>query len=401
MEHRKWKRWPLGACVVLAALLYEFQGHAQMAIPTEIHVGRAQILSLKQPIVKVSVAAQEIADVEVLSPTQILIFGKSIGTTNLILFDEAGQTSFFDVMVRQAIESKQVLLQVKVAEVETSALRELGINFSTIQHDSSVTFGGGSFAGKASPPTLQGGVGGGGGLPPGLPGVSLAESVAAAVVRFTPNNDAAAVIKALSDKGLVNTLAEPNMVVRSGEKGNFLAGGRFPIPVISTGGGGGLAAVTIQYEEFGVKLNVSPVVYEDGRISLAIDPAEVSSLDFANAVTISGFNIPAIRTRRVQTRVDLLENETLILAGLINQEDSRNISKFPLLGDIPILGALFRSNRFQKKETDLMIFITPKLVQPLAPGTEVAYPGKGEPTKEQLKEFRWIPLIPSAVNPPK
>lgn len=398
MGHRGKKKWLLWACAILAVLSNGSRGHAQMAIPTEIHVGKSQIISLKQPIAKVSVAAQEIADVEILSPTHLLIFGKSVGTTNLILFDEAGQTTFFDVAVRPAIESKQVLLQVKVAEVERSALKELGINFSSIQQSSSVNFGGGSFAGKASPPTLQGGgVAGGGGLPPGLPGVSLTESISAAIIRLTPNNDAAAVIKALSDRGLLTTLAEPNMVVRSGEKGSFHVGGRFPIP-ITTGTAG---TVSVTFEPFGVRLNFAPVVYEEGRISLAIDPAEVSALDFANAVTLSGFTIPAIRTREIRTVVDLQENETLILAGLINSEDSQSISKFPLLGDIPILGALFRSKRFEKKETDLMIFITPRLIQPLAAGTEVVYPGKGGPTKEELKEFRWIPLLPAAVNVPK
>lgn len=378
---------------------------AQTAIPTEIQVGKSQIISVKKPITKISVASADIADVDLMSPTQVVVFGKSAGSTNLILVDDLGQTTFFEVAVRPAIQSKQVLLQVKVAEVDRNGLKELGINFATLQKDGSILYGGASYGGKASPPAVSGSTGissAGVSAASGLPALTLAESVSAAIFRLTPNNATTAVVKALSDKGLLTTLAEPNMVVRSGEKGHFLAGGRFPIPVIQGGGGaGGVAAVTVQYEQFGVRLDMSPVVFDDGRISLLIDPAEVSSLDFANAVTISGFNIPAVQTREVHTTVDLLENETLILAGLISNEESRNISKIPLLGDIPILGALFRSTRFQKKETELMIFITPKIIQPLAAGTEPAYPGKEPPSQEELKEFRWMPLLPNAVNVPK
>lgn len=393
MKQRNRRGWWLGAWAMAAVICNGASSLAQTAVTTEVAVGKSQILTLKQPVAKVSLASQEIADVEVVTPTQLLLFGKAVGTTNLILFDSAGQPTFFDVVVRQAIESRQVLLQVKVAEVDRNALKELGVDFVTIQQDGSITSGGASYAGKVSPPAVIG----------GLPALTLADSVSAAIFRLTPRNSTAINIKALIDKGLLTTLAEPNMVVRSGEKGSFLAGGRFPIPVITGGGGGGggLSAVTIQYEEFGVKLNISPVAYEDGRISLAIDPAEVSSLDFANAVTISGFRIPAIQTRTIRTAVDLQENETLILAGLLSNEESRNISKFPILGDIPILGALFRSTRFQKKQTDLMIFITPKFVQPLAPETEVAYPGKGGPTNGQLKEFQWMPGVSDTINLPK
>jgi pilus assembly protein CpaC len=393
MNEQKWKKWVLGGCAMIAVLCTGMPARAQTAITTEVVVGKSQILTLKQPIAKVSLGAQEIADVEVLNPTHLLLFGKSVGTTNLILFDDAGQPTFFDVVVRQAIEPRQILLQVKVAEVDRSALKELGINFATIQNPKGpgVTAGGGSFSGGAS---SFGGTS-------VAPAVTLADSIAAAIVRSSSHNLSTVVIKALIDKGLLTTLAEPNMVVRSGEDGKFLAGGRFPIPVVTGGGTGGVTAVTIQYEEFGVKLNVSPVAYEDGRISLAIDPAEVSSLDFANAVTISGFSIPAIQTRTIHTVVDLHEDETLILAGLLSNEETRNISKFPILGDIPILGALFRSTRFQKKQTDLMIFITPKFVQPLAPETAVAYPGKGGPTNGQLKEFQWMPGVSDTVNLPK
>jgi Flp pilus assembly secretin CpaC len=404
MNEQNWKRWLPGLCAMIAVLCTGGVARAETAITTEVLVGKSQILTFQQPIAKVSVGAEEIADVEVINPTHLLLFGKSVGSTNLIIFDDAGQPTFFDVSVRSAIEPRQILLQVRVAEVDRNALKELGVNFVTIQADGSMIYGGGSFAGQVSSPAVNTGTGiSGTSDASGLPALSIADSVSAAIFRFTSHNSSAAIIHALAEQGLLTTLAEPNMVVRSGEKGNFLAGGRYPIPVVQGGGGGigGAAAVTIQYEDYGVKLNVSPVAYEDGRISLAIDPAEVSALDFANAVTLSGFRVPAITTRTVHTVVDLHENETLILAGLLSNDVERNISKFPILGDIPILGALFRSTRFQKKQTDLMIFITPKFVEPLAPATEVAYPGKGGPTKEELKDFKWMPTISDLINKPK
>jgi pilus assembly protein CpaC len=395
MNEQNWKTWILGLCAIIAVLCVAGPARAQTAIPTEVVAGKSQILTLKQPIAKVSVGAQEIADVEVMNPTHLLLFGKSVGTTNLITFDDAGQATFFDVTVRNAIEPRQVLLQVKVAEVDRKAMKDLGINFVTIQKDGATLFGGASYAGQASAPSLD--------PTTNLPALTLAESVSAAITRLTPHNATAVAIKAMAEKGLLNTLAEPNMVVRSGEKGQFLAGGSVPIPVVQSSGGtvGTIPAVTIEYKEYGVKLNVSPIAYEDGRISLVIDPAEVSTLDYANAVTISGFQVPAIQQRTIHTIVDLHEDETLILAGLLSNEEVRDISKFPFLGDIPILGALFRSTSFQKKQTDLMIFITPKFVEPLAPATAVAYPGKGGPTKEELKEFHYIPTFSDLINPPK
>lgn len=375
---------------------------AQMAVPMEIYLGKSQMISLKEPIKKITVASSEIADVDLVTPTQFVVFGNALGATNLIVIDEAGKASFFDVTVRPPIEDSQVLLQVKVAEVNRTAAKDLGINFATNQHSSSVNFGGGSYAGQASPPALSssGGTTGSSTTSSGLPAVSLAQSISAAIFRFTPNNDVTAVFKALSDKGLLTTLAEPNMVVRSGENGEFHVGGEIPIPITTSTTGGG-SAISVTFKPFGIRINISPVIYEDGRISLKIDPAEASELDYANAVTLSGFSIPALKTREVHTAVDLREDETLILAGLISHGDSNTISKFPILGDIPILGALFRSKSFQENKSDLMIFITPKLIQPLAPGTQVAYPGKGGIDPEELKQYRWIPLLPPAVNKPE
>ncbi len=380
------------------------------AVPVEVMSGQATIVSLNTAVAKVSLANSQVADVELISPTRMVIYGKAPGTTNLFLFDRSGQAAMFDVTVRPPIQDDQVVLQVKVAEVSRSFLRELGANFVKLTSDAAVS----SYAGKASPPALATGAGqffagsgsSSGTSSGGSPALSLADTISTAFV-YNPAA-LAAVIRAEQDRGLIRTLAEPNLVVRSGEKGSLLAGGRFPVPVTQavTGGGG---AVSVQYQDFGVKLNFAPEVYGDGRISLKIDPAEVSSLDFANAVILSGFRIPALKTRSTSTTVDLKEGETLILSGLLEDDLARSVAKFPLLGDIPILGALFRSASYQAGLTDLVFMITPKIVKPYAVGEAVPPPPTAKAlTDREERDLSFFPLMPTwsghewdSVNTPK
>jgi pilus assembly protein CpaC len=197
-----------------------------------------------------------------------------------------------------------------------------------------------------------------------------------------------AVLKALSQKGLAKVLAEPNLTVRSGEKGKFHVGTRYPIQIVT--GTGANTTVGIQYEDIGIRLNFAPTVLETGAIRLKIDPAEVSSItDF---VRLENLVAPIIDTRTVTTSVDLKEGESLILAGLLSEDMKKNISKIPLFGDIPILGALFRSTSDQMTQRELVFFITPKLVTAMAPGTKPELPGEKPLTPEQEREFQWIPL---------
>ena len=177
-----------------------------------------------------------------------------------------------------------------------------------------------------------------------------------------------AVLQALTTKGLAKILAEPNLMVKSGEKGEFLAGSKIPYQVlVSTGGS---ATTSIVFQDVGVKLNFAPEVLDNGIISLKIDPAEVSSL----GGTLQANGYPIINTRNVKTNVEMREGESLILAGLLQENEILSMSKVPLLGDIPILGALFRSTSKELDETELVFFITPKIVKPMAPGTKQELP---------------------------
>jgi len=197
-----------------------------------------------------------------------------------------------------------------------------------------------------------------------------------------------AFLKAVQEKGFGKILAEPNLIVRSGERGNFHVGSRIPIQTVI--GVGAAATLSITYEEVGIRLNFAPEVLETGVIRLKVDPAEVSSV--ARFIIFKDIIAPEIDTRTVKTSVDLKEGESLILAGLLSEEMKKNIQKVPILGDIPILGALFRSTRDELQEKELAFFITPKLVKPIPPGVKTALPTDNRPTPEEEKEFQWIPM---------
>jgi pilus assembly protein CpaC len=170
----------------------------------------------------------------------------------------------------------------------------------------------------------------------------------------------------LKQQNLGRVLAEPNLVTTSGQKASFLAGGEIPIPVPQSGVGGA-ATITIEYKKFGVGLEFTPTVLNEQKIGLKVHPI-VSELDFANAVVSSSFVIPALKTREMDTHVEVKDGQTFAIAGLLQSQTRDNINKFPILGDIPVLGVLFRSSQYQKNETELVTLVTPHLVKPMAPG---------------------------------
>jgi pilus assembly protein CpaC len=179
-------------------------------------------------------------------------------------------------------------------------------------------------------------------------------------------------ITALETKGLLQRLAEPNLVALSGDTASFQAGGQIPVPIAVTSGIG-VATPTIEFKDFGVLLRFRPTVLNSGIINLSINP-EVSELDFSNAVTISGTTIPAITRRTATTTVELRDGQSFAIAGLLQADNLRNVSQLPWVGSLPVLGALFRSSSYQKSETDLVIIVTPHLVEPAAPGARLATP---------------------------
>jgi pilus assembly protein CpaC len=240
----------------------------------------------------------------------------------------------------------QVMLEVRVAEMSRSLLRRLGFNFAYLSN-SGTNFGISLLNNLTS----------------GFPAPTGVSDRIQAIFRFTGGGATwTTFIDALKEDGLVKVLAEPTLITMSGKSANFLAGGEFPIPVPQNSGGS--TTITIEYKPFGVGLNFSPVVLSNKKISMQVAP-EVSDLDFSNAIQISGFVIPSITTRRASTTVELPDGQSFAIAGLLKDNVREVVSKYPLLGDIPILGALFRSSTFLKNETELIIIVTPHLVKPL------------------------------------
>ena len=244
----------------------------------------------------------------------------------------------------------QVMLEVRVAEVSRTLLRRLGVNFAYIS-DSGINFGITLLNNMTRLPSA------------GWPGnpLNVTDRINA-IFRFTGAGATwTTFIDALKEEGLLKVMAEPTLITMSGKSANFLAGGEFPIPVPQPSGVG--TTITIEYKPFGVGLNFTPTVLSSKKISMQVAP-EVSDLDFSNAIQISGFLVPAITTRRVSTTVELPDGQSFAIAGLLRDNAREVVSKFPLLGDIPILGVLFRSTSFQKNETELIIIVTPHLVKP-------------------------------------
>jgi pilus assembly protein CpaC len=177
---------------------------------------------------------------------------------------------------------------------------------------------------------------------------------------FRPDLNLAATIRALKQKNVLQILAEPNLIALNGKEASFLAGGEIPVPIVQ---GGSNQAVSVQYKEFGVRLSFIPVIMPNGNIHLTVKP-EVSSLDFANGVTLSGFVIPALTTRRASTELEMRDGQSFVIAGLLDNRVSHELSKIPILGDIPILGNLFRSKNLRKNNNELMVLVTARRVAP-------------------------------------
>jgi len=249
-------------------------------------------------------------------------------------------------------DSHQVMLEVRFIEASRDVVKELGVGLLTQQA--------GDFAFQT--------------------GTAIANPVFAGIASGTIGNATIdASIDALEEKGVIRTLAEPNLVSMSGETASFLAGGEFPIPVSADNG-----QIAIEFRQFGVGLAFTPTVLDDGLINLKVAP-EVSQIDNTNAVRISGIEVPALRVRRANTTIELRNSQSFAIAGLLQNESSNRKAQTPWIGDIPVLGSLFRSTKYQKAETELVIIVTPRLVQPVwdiselrTPLDDITVPGDAE-----------------------
>ncbi len=382
-------------------------------------VGKSVIVSSSDPVKRVSLGSQDIADAIVLTPRQISVIGKAPGVTNLILWGADDKiSSILDIQVSpdasrlgemiqkilpeeknlridaahdsltlsgtvsstsslsQALalaeahspkEGKivnlvevagvhQVMLEVRIAEMSKAVVRRLGFNFNFFSPKSG-NLGIGLLNNLTRLPDS---------LLPSFtaPNAMVVSDPINAVLRFvTKGTTSTVLIDALKEQGLLKVLAEPTLITLSGKPANFLAGGEFPIPVPQSVGAGGVV-VTIEYKPFGVGLHFTPTVLSNKKISMEVAP-EVSDLDFSNATTIAGLVVPALTTRRVSTTIELADGQSFAIAGLLKDDLREIVAGYPIFGDIPILGALFRSTSFRKNQTELIVIVTPHLVKPL------------------------------------
>jgi pilus assembly protein CpaC len=404
----------LGGVLLLAAIPIVAQSEGQAL---HVFLGKSVVINLQLPVTRILSSNPAVIDTLATSPTQVVVEGKSAGSSSLILWDTGGHSQILDVTVdvnvsflRAALEQTypgqqitiqsdgahliltgtvsdakiaedvgkmaglyspgvvnslaiapvhepQILLEVKFAEVDRTKLQQLGINlFSTGAANTigSVT------TQQFSPPNLQSNSSSGTG---GSVTSSLTFNDLLNVFLFRPDINLGTTIRDLETKSVLEILAQPNLLALNGQKASFLAGGEFPFPVVQGGTTNGVA-VTIQFRPFGVKLDFTGFIGKDGVIRMHIVP-EVSTLDFSNALTISGFTVPAISTRRAETEIELKEGQSFAIAGLLDNRAQVQFSKIPGIGDIPILGHLFRSQSLNRSHTELMVLVTPRIVDPV------------------------------------
>ncbi|MXO62260.1 type II and III secretion system protein family protein [Qipengyuania oceanensis] len=375
----------------------------------EVPLNKSQIVSTDRPIARAMIGNADIADILPVTDRSIYVLGKSFGTTSLTLYDASGRVltimdvavgpdtdGFRDQVARvipdqqidahisggsmvltglvsdagaidRAVQlartfagdnlvnlislgsSQQVMLEVKFAEINKSAGKELGFR---LLGDNGRNFGFGSGQGAEI-------VGGAIDADAISNSFGVASRTGIGLLGLTID----AYVEALEAKGFAKTLANPTLVAMSGETASFLAGGEFPIPVAQNGNND---AISVQFKPFGVSLGFTPTVLGDKTINLVVEP-EVSSIDSNASIALGGLNIPGVQTRRASTTIELRDGESFAIAGLIQQDMTTQVSQVPLLGSLPIIGALFRSTSFQKGETELIIVVTPRLVAPLKP----------------------------------
>lgn len=338
----------LSSFVFLFLLMATFGHAAEMLRVTE---GKSIVLRYPEKVETVSLADEEVADVVAITPDELVIIGKAVGTTSLIVWGISQHHTAYEVKVDRNFSGRQVILEVQVAEVNMTKLSELGFDFTWESTDPDVIAEGtktaGSFGGKTQGPQIP---------------LTPQEGVAGFFKFVGTKNKMSAAISALQEQGDLKMLATPRLLSLSGEEGSFLSGGEFPVPVPQSGTGGA-ATYTIEWKRYGVSLDFVPTVVDSDLINLNLTP-EVSSLDWANSVGVGGFQIPALLTRRANTTVELNSGETLFLAGLVAKEEVKTLRRVPILGHIPLLGALFTRKDTSAKDNELVFIVSPRIIGP-------------------------------------
>jgi pilus assembly protein CpaC len=419
---------PVGLLAGLTGRVEAQQVVTQAERVIAVSKGSSALMVNPTPIARFSVGEPDIAEVTILSPTEVIINGKTLGTTTLFVWDNQGQVRVYSVEVtadapglerflrslmpdedinvsasRNAITlsgsvkdpnsvaravqmaqttgatvidnlvappAVQVLLKVRFAEINRTALRDWAARLRVLNpHEISSD---GNWSGFTDP---------------------SGSTTTIGFLLDSGNEEIQALVQAAVAKGDLRTLAEPNLLTLPAKEAYFLAGGEFPYPTVQSGQSN---AVTITFKEFGVRLRFTPQIARNGAIRLKVAP-EVSTLDFANGVTISGFEIPSLRTRRAETEVELREGQHLGIAGLLDNESIKNLTKIPILGDIPILGELFKSKGTRQRRTELLVVVTPSLV--MASDTAPTVP-TGEPGPMPVpKDWDWEGHLKGQASP--
>ncbi len=381
-------------------------------------VGKSIVIDYPTDIARISTSNPDVADASPVTGREVLVHGKGFGTVTLVVWSKSGQRNFYNIDVEQNLEplrrllqetfpkedihvqssrdslsmtghvsskdvaeraaalatpfaktivnnlqvaaqgaEKQVLLRVKFAELDRSAASQFAVNLLSTGATNTVgRVTTGQFS-APTPTTLQAGG--------GQTNSTFTISDALNIFAFRPDLNFGALVQALQQQNLLQILAEPNLVTTNGKEASFLVGGEFPIPVLQ--GGANSGAVTIQFREFGVRLTFTPTIAANNMIRMYVKP-EVSSLDYANALSFNGFTIPALSSRKMETNIELGEGQSFVIAGLIDNRVTDTIAKIPGLANIPILGNLFKSRSLSKNNTELVVMVTPEITMPLQPG---------------------------------
>ena len=430
----------------------------QMPAPAEgqalhILVGKSVVVNVQTPITRVLSSNPAVIETLATSRTEVVVEGRAAGTSSLILWDETGRSQMLDVIVdldvtglRTAIEhaypnqqvqvqadggrlvltgsvpdtkaaedlnkmatvystqvvsslqvaplhERQILLEVKFAEVDRTKLQQFGVNLFSLGAANTI---GTLTTQQFASPTIGGtGIKGVIGAPNTGTSSTLQFSDLLNIFLFRPDINLGATIKDLEQKSVLEILAEPNLLAANGQKATFLAGGEFPFPIVQPSQG--FTSITIQFKPFGVRLDFTGSISNDNVIRLHVAP-EVSTLDFTNGLTISGFSIPAISARRAETEIELKDGQSFGIAGLMDHRAQVQLAKVPGIADIPVLGQLFRSRSINRSNTELMVLVTPHIVDPVH--AQTAVPVEPKPAIPYLENPKFDDHLPGAEKKP-
>jgi pilus assembly protein CpaC len=405
----------LGIAVFLAANVLGPAWSQSGPEDIRLTVGKSIVIDYPADIARISTSNPEIADASPVTTREVLIQGKAYGNDTLVVWNKAGQRNFYNITVEQNLDplrkllkdtfpadnihvessrdslaltglvsnkdvaeramilatpfaknivnnvqiaagarEKQVLLRVKFAELDRTAASQFAFNLVSTGATNTI----GSVTTGQAPSASPSSIG-------GTSSSTFTISDALNIFAFRPNLNLAAFLQALQTRSVLQILAEPTIVTANGKEASFMVGGEFPVPVLQ--GGGNSGAVTIMFREFGVRLNFTPTITSSGTIRMHVKP-EVSTLDYTNAVTLNGFTIPALSSRKLETNIELGEGQTFIIAGLIDSRVQDNASRIAGLSNLPIIGNLFKSKNGSKSRTELIVMVTPEITEPLQPG---------------------------------